>query len=302
VTSLQSDLARAKINLYLHVTGKRPDGYHLLDSLAVFADAADRLDIAPVDGPAGEVTLSIGGRFGAGLRADPHTNLILRAAAALRDLLPPAARAQLPSAHITLEKNLPVASGIGGGSADAASAMRLLRGMWADAIGDRIGGDAWHGLATGLGADVPVCLTTSPMRMRGVGEILSPGPVLPPCAMMLVNCGLSVSTPAVFRSRAPVFTPEAGLPEGWATLDAMAADLALTRNDLEDAARALCPAIGTVLLALAARPEVRLARMSGSGATCFALCDTLDDARAVADSLSHRSDWWVWAGPLAPVV
>jgi len=300
VTSIPPDLAHAKINLYLHVTGRRPDGYHLLDSLAVFAGAADRLEIAAADGAPGSVALSIVGPFGAGLQADAQTNLVLRAAAAIRALLPADVCAHLPAARITLEKNLPVASGIGGGSADAASAIRLLRAFWADAVAAHIAPDAWHGLATSLGADVPVCMTTQPMRMQGIGEILTPGPVLPPCAMVLVNCGRSVSTPAVFRSRAAVFTPDAALPQGWATLGALVADLAQTRNDLEDAARALCPEIGDVLTAMTACPEVRLARMSGSGATCFALCDTVAAAQGVAARLSAYDGWWVWAGPLAP--
>nr|WP_246495572.1 4-(cytidine 5'-diphospho)-2-C-methyl-D-erythritol kinase [Ameyamaea chiangmaiensis] len=289
------DQARAKINLYLHVTGRRADGYHLLDSLAVFADAADGLRATPGHGAAAGATLVIDGPFGAGLRADEQTNLILRAAAAVAGAVSDTERARFASVAMTLEKNLPVASGIGGGSADAAAALRLLRRLWRPSLSD----GAWHAIATGLGADVPVCLDGVPTRMRGIGEVLSPGPTLPPCAMVLVNCGESVSTPAVFRARAPVFTPEATLPDRWDDLGSMVADLARLTNDLQDAAVRLCPSIRTVLEALESRPEVRLARMSGSGATCFALCDTVEDARAVAAHLSGMTGWWVWAGGLA---
>ncbi len=284
--SPRAEKAHAKINLYLHVVGKRADGYHLLDSLAVFAGVHDRLALAERGVP---FSLSLEGRFGAALSGeDPSGNLVIRAARALLgDEGGPALR---------LDKALPVASGIGGGSADAAAALRLILASRPDRDP---GQDGLHAIATALGADVPVCLAQKPARMRGVGEILDPAPVLPPVFMVLVNCGQAVSTPAVFRARAPGFTPEAVLPDAWPDARAMAADLALLRNDLEDAAIALCPEIRVVLDAIAAEPGCLLARMSGSGATCFGLFATQAEAERAAAAL-ERPGWWVWGGPLAP--
>jgi 4-diphosphocytidyl-2-C-methyl-D-erythritol kinase len=271
-----SGFAPAKVNLFLHVTGKRADGYHLLDSLAVFPAVGDEVGVA-----AGEsLSLSISGRFGAVLRGEAD-NLLLRAAAALR----PEARAAL---H--LEKNLPVASGIGGGSADAAAALRLLAGLWGIET-------PLHDVALRLGADVPVCLDSVPARMGGIGEILSPPPRLPRFGMVLVNPGVAVPTPAVFRARQGAFSAPAELPGGWADAAAMVRDLAGTRNDLQEAAIGLQPVIGEVLGMLAALPGALLARMSGSGATCFALFATPEEAAAAAVRIA-RPEWWCWGGGL----
>jgi 4-diphosphocytidyl-2-C-methyl-D-erythritol kinase len=296
VTGTLHESAHAKINLYLHVTGRRADGYHLLDSLAVFAGAADCLTLHPgATGPGdtGAVALDITGPFGAGLLADAGSNLILRAARLLRAEIGGGDR--LPPLRIVLEKSLPVASGIGGGSADAAAALRLLLRAWPGEVPPRA---RLMALAVELGADVPVCIDQRPARMGGVGERLDPAPALPPCGMMLVNCGEAVPTPAVFRARAPVFTPAASLPSAWPDVGAMVRDLSVLTNDLQDAACALCPTISTVLQVLEAAPGCRLARMSGSGATCFALFDSpqaASDARAAVE----RPGWWVWAGGLA---
>lgn len=289
------ELAHAKINLYLHVTGRRPaDGYHLLDSLAVFAGAADRLELTAGSGRGGRVTLDIRGRFAAGLGGDDRAdNLIVRAGAVLRELVGADAARHLPDVAVVLHKELPVASGIGGGSADAAAALRLLLRVWKLDVPRA----ALMALATRLGADVPVCLDQRAARMEGIGEELTPAPILPPCGMMLVNCGQSVSTPQVFRTRAPVFTPRAVLPPQWHALADMVRDLSVQTNDLQDAACALCPEITTVLSALRAAPGCRLARMSGSGATCFALFDSPAAARAAQDAV-QRAGWWVWAGDL----
>jgi 4-diphosphocytidyl-2-C-methyl-D-erythritol kinase len=272
--------AHAKVNLHLHVTGRRADGYHLLDSLVVFPAIADRLSATP----AGSLTLEVTGPFAAAL-ADEPDNLVLRAARRLAE-----AHGIRPGAHLVLEKHLPIASGIGGGSADAAAALRLLACLWNVPIPE--------GLALSLGADIPVCLAQSPARMQGIGEHLSAAPRLPPFGIVLANPGLAVPTPAVFRQRAAAgtpFTPPAALPEAWPDAAAMAADLATTRNDLAEAAIALCPPIADLLAALAALPGCRLARMSGSGATCFALFDTAATATKAAASLA-RSGWWVWGG------
>ncbi|MBE7730023.1 4-(cytidine 5'-diphospho)-2-C-methyl-D-erythritol kinase [Komagataeibacter sp. FXV3] len=287
------ELAHAKINLYLHVTGRRDDGYHLLDSLAVFAGAADEMRLEQGAGRGGHVGLRIEGTFAPGLQDDCADNLIVRAGALLRTHVGVDATRHLPDVDIVLRKELPVASGIGGGSADAAAALRLLLKAW----GLSISRTDLMVLATRLGADVPVCLDQLPARMEGIGEELTPAPMLPACGMMLVNCGQSVSTPQVFRSRAPGFTPRADLPAQWHTLADMVRDLSAQTNDLQDAACAICPEITSVLDALRAAPGCRLARMSGSGATCFALFDSPEVARAAAPAV-RQGKWWVWAGDL----
>jgi 4-diphosphocytidyl-2-C-methyl-D-erythritol kinase len=276
--------ARAKVNLFLHVTGKRADGYHLLDSLAVFPQVSDVLSAEPAD----TFSLVLSGRFGATLAAEPD-NLVLRAACAL------AARCGVAAgARLLLEKNLPIASGIGGGSADAAAALRLLCRMWKVDPGP----NALAEIAAALGADVPVCLRSQPARMQGIGEMLSDAPVLPDCGMVLVNPGVAVATPAIFRARSGAFSPTAILPRGWDNAATLAADLATQSNDLEPPALSLCPVIGDVLAALRADPACLLARMSGSGATCFALYATPAIAEAAASRLADRA-WWVWGGAMA---
>lgn len=260
--------------------GRRADGYHLLDSLAVFAEVGDVLRAAPAD----DLTLQIAGPFAAALAAEPD-NLVLRAARRLAE-----AAGVAPRARLVLEKCLPVASGIGGGSADAAAALRLLARLWQVPPPDTA-------LALPLGADVPVCLAGTAARMAGVGEVLTPAPRLPQCGLVLVNPGVAVATPAVFRARNGAFSPPLDLPAGWPDAAAMAADLARLSNDLEAPALALEPAIGAVLAVLRALPGVLLARMSGSGATCFALCDTTDAARATAARVA-RPGWWTWGGAM----
>ena len=276
-------LAPAKLNLYLHVIGRRPDGYHLLDSLVAFAECADVLHA----GDAPSLSLTVNGRFAAGL-AGEHDNLVLRAARAL------AVEAGVPAhAAMALEKHLPVASGIGGGSADAAAALGLLCRLW----GLRLDPAVLDRVALRLGADVPVCLHGRPVRMGRIGETLTPAPALPPCSLVLVNPGVAVATAAVFGARAGAFSAPAGLPAVWASTAAMAADLAALGNDLEAPARALCPVIGDVLAAITAQPGCLLARMSGSGATCFGLFADAAAAGHAATALS-RPGWWVWSGAL----
>jgi 4-diphosphocytidyl-2-C-methyl-D-erythritol kinase len=276
--------APAKVNLALHVLGRRDDGYHLLDSLVVFADVGDMLHAAS----AASLTLHLAGPFAAAL-ADGADNLVLRAARALA-----AARGVGAGAHLTLEKHLPVASGIGGGSADAAAALRLLARLWGVAAADAA-------LALTLGADVPVCLAGRSARMGGIGEVLSAAPSLPACGLVLVNPGVAVATPAVFRARGGAFSGPLDLPAaGWADAAALAADMARLRNDLEAPAVALAPPVGDVLAALRGVPEVMLARMSGSVATCFGLCASAAAARTAAARLA-RPGWWVWGGGLAAV-
>ena len=274
--------APAKVNLYLHVTGRRADGYHLLDSLVVFAGAADVVGMAPAEG----LSLHLAGAEGAALAAEPD-NLVLRAARLLVD-----ETGCTPAGQLTLEKNLPVASGIGGGSADAAAALRLLNRSWM--LGLQEG--RLLDMAARLGADVPVCVSARAARMEGVGEVLSAAPRLPACGMVLANPRVPLPTPSVFRARQGGFTPRANLPEAWADAAAMARDLAACRNDLQEAAISLCPPVSAVLEALAALPGCLLARMSGSGATCFALFADAEMARKGAGMLPEA--WWRWGGGL----
>ena len=282
-----TERAPAKVNLYLHVLGRRSDGYHLLDSLAVFAGIADVLHGETAD----DLCLGVAGEHSGALRTEPD-NLVLRAARAL------AASAEVtPRARLVLEKNLPVAAGIGGGSADAAAALRLLVRLWGLRGIPAAAGD-W---AARLGADVPVCLASRPARLGGIGERLYTAPSLPPFGLLLANPGVALATADVFRARTDAFSAAADLPGGWTDAAAMARDLARLGNDLEPAAIALCPAIGEVLAALAALPNCLLARMSGSGATCFALFPDSTEAREAAVRLPLR--WWRWGGaPAASTV
>ena len=286
--------AHAKINLHLHVVGRRDDGYHLLDSLVVFAGAHDTLSVQA--GP--DLSLELDGRFAAGLVQEAASdNLVIRAARLLQEQ-----GGDRSGARLRLQKELPVASGIGGGSADAAAALRLLRRFWnSDADRSRL-----MAMAAGLGADVPVCVEQRPALMGGIGEVLQPAPGLPECFMVLVNCGLAVSTPAVFRARPSGYRDPAQLPQHWPDAASMAAGLARLSNDLEATAVALCPPIAGVLAAIEAQPGCLLARMSGSGATCFGLFAreqaALDAAReldrASAPGLQGGPRWWVWGGAL----
>ena len=246
----------------------------------VFAGCGDVLEVGTAD----RLSLVIDGPFGDALaEAD---NLVLRAARALAE-----GAGVAPHAALRLTKMLPVASGIGGGSADAAAALRVLAAHWNIAPAD----DA---MALRLGADVPVCLQSRPRRMQGVGDVLLPAPCLPPFGLLLVNPGVAVATQAVFRARTGDFRAPAALPAGWPDAAAMAADLRSCANDLEPAAVALAPVIGAVLARLRASPGALLARMSGSGATCFALFATPAEAAAASVALDEPA-WWRWGGGLA---
>jgi 4-diphosphocytidyl-2-C-methyl-D-erythritol kinase len=247
----------------------------------VFAGIGDRLHAEPADG----LSLRVTGPFAAGLDGEGD-NLILRAARALAD-----AAGIAPNAALVLEKNLPVASGVGGGSADAAATLRLLSRLWAVTVAP----GTMQGLAGRLGADVPVCLAGRPTRMRGVGERLDPAPAMPEYGMILVNPGVALSTVDVFRARLSDFSQEADLPAGWDSAESMATGLAGLTNDLQPPAIALRPVIADVLAALTARPGCLLARMSGSGATCFGLFPDPDRAMREAAFLA-REGWWIWGG------
>lgn len=265
--------APAKVNLTLHVTGRRADGYHLLDSLVIFADVGDRLRVAPGAG------FTVTGPRAAGVPVD-DSNLVLRAARLIPD----------HGLAITLDKHLPAASGIGGGSSDAAATLLAL----AQATGQALPEAA---AILGLGADVPVCLQGRPTRMSGIGESLSAVPPLPPVHMVLVNPGIAVATPDVFRrldspDNAPM---PAQLPD-WLDAADLARWLATQRNDLEAPACDLAPEIARTLAAIAATDDTLIARMSGSGATCFGLYATRAQADAAAAALGDANpEWWVAA-------
>jgi len=276
--------APAKLNLYLHITGRREDGYHELDSLIAFAEPCDWVAVEP----AADFLLAPTGPFAGALDTPHDDNLVVRAGRGL------AALAGIePAARLYLEKNLPVASGIGGGSSDAAAALRGLMCLW-DIMPES---DALAELALSLGADVPVCLHGETCFVGGIGERLDPAPKLPNCGLVLVNPGVALATPEVFRARTGSFTAPARFTEVPADATALARFLAARRNDLEAPALALAPAIGEVLHALRDLPGCRFARMSGSGATCFALFD--DNARAVAAAgllRTHHGNWWIEPG------
>lgn len=272
--------APAKVNLALHVTGRRADGYHLLDSIVVFAGVGDRLTVEAADA----LSLTVTGPRAAGVPAD-RRNLIWRAA----ELFPPGR-----GAAITLDKHLPHAGGIGGGSADAAAALRGLAALWAHPM-------PGQAAILSLGADVPVCVAGVPARMSGIGEVLDPLPPLPPVWLVLVNPGIEVPTGAVFAALAHRENPPLPSvpPEGWSDPAALARWLCRTRNDLEPPARAQVPAIGEVLDRLEARPGCLMARMSGSGGTCFGLfADTAAARDAARQIAAARPDWWVVSAPV----
>lgn len=272
--------APAKVNLTLHVTGQREDGYHQLDSLVVFADVGDRL--SATIGP--ELRLNVSGPFAAGVPTD-HTNLVMRAAEALRN-----ARELTQGATITLEKHLPNAAGIGGGSSDAAAALKMLAKLWNV---PPLPASAKDVIA--LGADVPVCLRSpEPIRMSGIGDHLTTVPPLPDCAMVMVNPQVAVPTAEVFGGLVSKIHPPMGEMPQSSDFDTFTAWINAQRNDLIPPARALAPEIDQALKKLSSMPAVTYASMSGSGATCFGLVRSMADARQVARVLQvSEMSWWV---------
>ncbi len=277
--------AWAKVNLYLHVTGRRPDGYHELDSLIVFAGLADSLTLQAAEA----LSLEVAGPFAAAVPPGPE-NLVLRAARALAEALEIA-----PAAAIRLEKRLPVAAGLGGGSADAAAALDGLCRLW----GRSPSRSRLEEIALDLGADVPVCLYGRPAFVGGVGERVERAPPLPPAWLVLVNPGVPLATAEVFAARTGDFSVSCRWRETLPDVQALADELAALENDLEAPARALAPEVDAVLARLAETPGVLLARLSGSGATCFGLCASAEAARAAAAALAaEQPGWWVAAAPL----
>ncbi len=277
--------APAKVNLTLHVRGRRADGYHDLESLVAFAGVHDLLTLEPAD----ELSLVIDGP-GAGAIGPLADNSVLKAARLLAQNAP-----GLRAGRFRLVKRLPAAAGVGGGSADAAAALRLLARLNAMALDD----DRVRAAAEATGSDVPVCLDPRARMMRGRGELVGPPIALPSLFAVLVNPGVALSTPAVFREigLAPGETSPFGkhpdIQSGEA-FEEIAPKLRKARNDMEDAASVLAPVVGHVLAVLAAAPGARLARMSGSGATCFALfADCRRAARAARTIRRDHPGWWV---------
>lgn len=266
--------APAKVNLALHVTGQRPDGYHLLDSLVVFAGVGDTITAAPAD----SLSLAIDGPEAGGLTAEPD-NLVLRAARFLSPDL---------GASLRLTKRLPVSSGIGGGSADAAATLRALSTLWSIPL-------PTPASTAALGADVPVCLHGEACRMQGIGDRLTPVPPLPPLDIVLVNPRVAVPTPDIFKGLARKDNPPLSPPPSDSA--AFPVWLSAQRNDLAPPAIARAPEIAQVLSALAALAPIHHA-MSGSGATCYALFPQGAAQDALASIRTTHPDWWSAAAPL----
>lgn len=268
-------LAPAKVNLALHLLGRRPDGFHEIDSLVTFAEFGDRVGIAP----SGRLSLRVSGPFGE-LIPDGGDNLVLRAAG----LLHPHAGAAL-----RLQKNIPVAAGLGGGSSDAAAALRLLSDHWQCPI------PAADRLAL-LGADIPVCLAAASSHVQGIGERVSPVRNLPKLALVLGNPGIPLATAEVYRaSGGTAQSPLPPLPRRMSAAE-LADWLKSQRNDLQAAAQRICPQIGEMLAVIGQCRNCLMARLSGSGASCFGIFTDAAAARAAASELhGKKTGWWAVA-------
>jgi 4-diphosphocytidyl-2-C-methyl-D-erythritol kinase len=281
-----AETAPAKVNLTLRVLARRPDGYHEIESLVVFADFGDGLRFSR----GGDLTLTVRGPSAAAA-GEGNDNLVHKAVRALA-----ARRPEIALGAFDLDKRLPVAAGLGGGSSDAAAALRLLAKANAIAPND----PDLYAAARATGADVPVCLDPRPRIMRGIGEKLSAPFALPPLPAVLVNPGMALPTKAVFAAWKPAAAPPAPLDiaaiANLTSVGELVHLLAIQANDLETPAIVLQPIVAEVLTALRGLPGCRLARMSGSGATCFALFSTSNEAAAAEKLLSNKQPrWWVKA-------
>lgn len=276
--------APAKINLFLHVGAPGGDGYHPLCSLMAFADVGDRVVLHEAD----SLSVRVHGPFG-GMLAGEGDNLVLRAARALLAR----ARGPQPLVGLSLEKLLPVAAGLGGGSSDAGAALRLMR----TGLGVQVDDVELEAIAASLGADGAACLWGRPVLAQGRGELLTPAPQMPTIESVLVNPRVEVSTPAVYRAFdalgefGDVAPPP--MPAAFESVEELAAWLGMMRNDLQVPAVGLAPEVGDVLATLSEERETLIARMSGSGATCFAICASDIEADALAARVDAlRPDWW----------
>ncbi|WP_395711018.1 4-(cytidine 5'-diphospho)-2-C-methyl-D-erythritol kinase [Reyranella sp.] len=272
--------ACAKVNLWLNVVGRRADGYHLLDSLVAFVDLADTVDAQRSD----RLSLEVTGPGSAALAGEAD-NLVLKAARLLAE------RAGVPPlAALSLVKRIPVAAGLGGGSADAAAALHVLAELWRLALPE----DTLLEVAGALGADVPMCLAGRTALATGIGDRLQPAPALPPLAILLVNPGVALPTRDVFAARRGPFAPARPMQPAWRDVPDLVAVLAERGNDLTEAAISLQPVVAEVLAFLRRGEGTRYVAMSGSGATCYALYDTVAAARRAAAAVPDT--WWRHAG------
>lgn len=289
-TKLLTIFAPAKINLYLHVTGRLDNGYHTLDSLVAFADIGDSVSIEPAQDFEFVITGPYAKYFSAKERdASPNSsNIAVQAAWML-------AQAAQKNLHvkITLTKNMPLAAGIGGGSSDAAAVAWGLSEWW----GIPKGSHYLPGIMARLGADVPVCFSCRASRVRGIGDVIDPAPPIGEIPVVLVNPGMACPTPDVFKSFSGAFREPKAMPKSLEHFDDFTAFLNLRGNDLEDAACDVVPEIKNVLASLAAQKGCALARMSGSGATCFGIFDNDRAAQKAAKTIAAKNrGWWVQAG------
>ncbi|USG62204.1 4-(cytidine 5'-diphospho)-2-C-methyl-D-erythritol kinase [Sneathiella marina] len=278
-------IAKPKVNLCLHVTGKRDDGYHLLESLVVFPDGGDEIIVRQGK----DLSLSVSGPFSDDI-GDISDNLVLKAARLLQQHT-----GCRQGAEIELVKNLPVASGIGGGSADAAAALLLLAKLWKCSLGP----EELQDIGLSLGADVPACLIEKPLIMAGIGEDISEIDPFPGFYILLINSKTKVSTPEVFKNlNIPVDRPNIE-PFDLTTTGPLFSLLNSCRNDLQPAAIKIAPDISKVLCVLEAQSGCKLARMSGSGATCFGLFELKVTADTAASKIAQEyPDWWVKVMPV----
>jgi len=271
--------AQAKINLYLHVTGKRADGYHLLDSLICFAEFGDEISVSPAD----DITLEITGEFGDGLSSED--NLIVKAANLLKNKYN-----IKQGANIKLEKNLPVGAGIGGGSADAAAAAKLLVELWdLSCINNELAD-----LLLPLGADIPVCIHSKTSYVSGIGDIIEPLSGFPEIYMVLVNPLKHVSTPEIFQMGFDSYNEPVN-HRSFDNIDQLVEFLAECSNDLESNAVKLVPEISDIIDIIKRQEGCRLSRMSGSGATCFGIFDNKANAKKASNYIRDKHpNWWVY--------
>lgn len=286
----QRVFAPAKINLFLHVTGKRKDGYHKLDSLVAFADVGDAVEIEPAE----SFSFIITGLFASAFHTQSgyldDKNLVVRAARNLSQIADKALHVK-----IRLVKNLPLSSGLGGGSSDAAATIWGLQRFW----GLQTNHDYVEPLLLKLGADVPVCYRCQPSVMRGIGERITPAPDMPEIPILIVNSGHSCSTADVFAHHNHIFTDLTSLPKRFCTVFDLVDFLSITKNDLYEPALTLIPEIGNVIHALEAQADCLIARMSGSGASCFGLFEHQDQANRAAKALKDDNpDWHVFSATL----
>jgi len=272
--------AGAKLNLYLHLTGKRDDGYHLLDSLVCFLAIGDTITVAAAE----ELSLSIEGEFSTTLQANDN-NLVMRAAKALQSYT-----GTTQGAAITLHKHLPVAAGLGGGSSDAATAAKLLRALWGVAVSQ----EALTQLLLPLGADMAVCVHGGPAFMSGIGERIEPLPSLPALPILLVNPRVELSTAAVYQAYHNIGRWMGRPSLDFSSAEALCVGLAGARNNLQQPAISLCAAVADVLLTLETQMGVHFARLCGSGATCFGVFDSRASLERAAETIRRdQPDWWV---------